>query len=191
MECNVLVIEHLRVQVITSSRQERSLSVKPAYRIDLYQEGDVRKGLFAQQMGKTLTTKWTEFSGSKDHYTPVVRLAEMYLIRAEASLNLPVTDEVQARADLDVIRKRANPAAAGLQLSGAALKEELFLERRRELAFEGHLFFDVVRMGRDLKRVDCNALQNVNVDYPSNLFVLPIPEDAVTRNEYMIQNEGY
>jgi hypothetical protein len=159
--------------------------------IDLYQDGDIRKELFAQQMDKTLTTKWTEFGGAKDHYTPVLRLAEMYLIRAEASLNLPVTDEVQARADLDVIRKRANPTAANLQLSGAALKEELFLERRRELAFEGHLFFDIVRMGRDLKRVDCNALQNVNVDYPSDLFVLPIPEDAIDGNKYMIQNPGY
>lgn len=158
--------------------------------IDLYEDGDVRAQLFAQQLGQTLTSKWTEFS-DKDHYTPVVRLAEMYLIRAEASLNLPVSDEVQARADLDVIRKRANPNAANLQLSGSALKEELFQERRRELAFEGHLFFDMVRMGRDLRRVDCNALQNVNIDYPSDLFVLPIPEDAIEGNPYMVQNAGY
>ncbi|MDE5416937.1 RagB/SusD family nutrient uptake outer membrane protein [Labilibaculum sp. DW002] len=159
--------------------------------IDLYENGDIRKNLFAIQMEKTLTTKWTEFSGTKDHFTPVLRLAEMYLIRAEASLNLPVSNEVQARADLDLIRKRANPAVANLQLSGAALKEELFQERRRELAFEGHLFFDIVRMGRDLRRVDCNALYNVNVDYPSNLFVLPIPEDAIKSNSQMVQNPGY
>lgn len=158
--------------------------------IDLYEAGDVRAELIGQQLGGNLTRKWTEFS-NKDHYTPVIRLAEMYLIRAEASLNLPITDEVQARADLDVIRKRANPNATNLQLSGAALKEELFQERRRELAFEGHLFFDIVRMGRDLRRVDCNALQNVNVDYPSNLFVLPIPEDAIRGNSSMVQNPGY
>lgn len=159
--------------------------------IDLYDDGDIRKQLFAVQMDKTLTTKWIEFSGRKDHYTPVLRLAEMYLIRAEASLNLPVSDEVQARADLDVIRKRANPAAASLQLSGGALREELFRERRRELAFEGHLFFDIVRMGRGVQRVDCNALQNVNVEYPSNLFVLPIPEEAILYNNQMVQNPGY
>jgi len=158
--------------------------------IDLYEDGDVRGQLFAEQMGKVLTTKWIEFA-DKDHYTPVIRLAEMYLIRAEASLNLPASDEVQARADLDVIRKRANPAAASLQLSGAALKEELFQERRRELAFEGHLFFDIVRMGRDLRRVDCNALQNVNIDYPSNLFVLPIPKDAIEYNDQLDQNPDY
>ena len=157
----------------------------------LYEDGDIRKQLFAQQLEKTLTTKWTEFSGTKDHFTPVLRLAEMYLIRAEASLNLPVSNEVQARADLDLIRKRANLSATNLQLSGAALKEELFQERRRELAFEGHLFFDIVRMGRDLRRVDCNALNNVNIDYPSNLFVLPIPEDAIEGNNQMVQNPGY
>ena len=159
--------------------------------IDLYEDGDIRKQLFAEQLGKTVTTKWVEFGGVKDHFTPVLRLAEMYLIRAEASLNLPVSNEVQARADLDVIRKRANPAAANLQLSGTALKEELFQERRRELAFEGHLFFDIVRMGRNLRRVDCNALHNVNVDYPSNLFVLPIPLDAIKGNSQMVQNTGY
>ncbi|NOU58667.1 RagB/SusD family nutrient uptake outer membrane protein [Marinifilum caeruleilacunae] len=162
--------------------------------IDLYDDEDVRKQLFGEQEAKdvvqSLTAKWTEMA-DKDHYIPVVRLAEMYLIRAEASLNLPAIDEVQARADLDVIRKRANPNATNLQLSGAALKEELFLERRRELAFEGHLFFDIVRMGRDLRRVDCNATQNVNVDYPSDLFVLPIPEDAIEGNPNMVQNPGY
>lgn len=159
--------------------------------IDLYEDGDIRKLLFAVQMGEVLTIKWVELPGDTDHNIPVVRLAEMYLIRAEASLNLAVSDEVQARADLDVIRKRANPAVESLQLSGAALKEELFQERRRELAFEGHLFFDIVRMGRDLRRVDCNALQNVDVDYPSNLFVLPIPEDAIDYNKQMVQNPGY
>nr|WP_320119273.1 RagB/SusD family nutrient uptake outer membrane protein [uncultured Marinifilum sp.] len=158
--------------------------------IDLYDDGDVRGELFVEQLGEKVTTKWVEFS-DKDRCIPVIRLAEMYLIRAEASLNLPVSDEVQARADLDVIRKRANPAASNIQLSGSALKEELFQERRRELAFEGHLFYDIVRMGRDLTRVDCNALYNVNIDYPSNLFVLPIPEDAMEYNDQMVQNPGY
>ena len=158
--------------------------------INLFEDGDVRGELFDEQLGQTLTTKWTEFS-NKDRSYSIIRLAEMYLIRAEASLNLPASNEVQARADLDVIRKRANPAAVNLQLSGAALKEELFQERRRELAFEGHLFFDIVRMGRDLRRVDCNALQNVNIDYPSNLFVLPIPEEAMEYNNQMVQNTGY
>lgn len=158
--------------------------------IDLYEDGDVRGELFAKQMEMTLTQKWVEFSG-KDHFMPIIRLAEMYLIRAEASLNLPVTNEVQARADINIIRKRANPAATNIQLSGNELKEELFQERRRELAFEGHLFFDIVRMGRHLRRVDCNALENVNVDYPSNLFVLPIPKDAMQYNRQMEQNAGY
>jgi len=159
--------------------------------LDLYEEDDVRKQLFDQQLERTISTKHIEFPGAKDHYGSVIRLAEMYLIRAEASLNLPVTNEVQARADLDVIRKRANPAAANLQLSGAALKEELFQERRRELAFEGHLFFDIARMGRDLQRVDCNARQNVNLNYPNDLFVLPIPEYAILYNDQMVQNPGY
>lgn len=177
-----------------SEKRERFYLIPSNDIISLYEDGDVRKQLFTAQVGtkatRVVTRKWTEKDG-KDHYIPVVRLAEMYLIRAEACLNMPVSDEVQARADLDVIRKRANPNVVNIQLSGTALKEELFLERRRELAFEGHLFYDIVRMGRDLRRVDCNATQNVNLDYPNNLYVLPIPEEAIESNGQMIQNPGY
>lgn len=159
--------------------------------LSLYDEDDVRLQLFEEQLGITLSSKYKEFVGGHDHYIPVVRLAEMYLIRAEASLNLPVSDEVQARADLDIIRKRANPAAENVQLSGDVLREELFNERRRELAFEGHLFFDIARMGRDVRRVDCNAEINKDLDYPDYRYVLPIPDEAIEYNDKMIQNPNY
>ncbi|QZT37365.1 RagB/SusD family nutrient uptake outer membrane protein [Halosquirtibacter xylanolyticus] len=157
----------------------------------LFDQKDIRGSLFGIQMEKTLTKKWVEFAGDKDHYTPIIRLAELYLIRAEASMNLPSPNEVQARSDLDRIKQRANPEALPTQLSGTLLKEDIFNERRRELCFEGHLFFDIVRQGRNLNRVDCNALRNVNMSYPSNLFILPIPKDAMNYNPYMIQNPGY
>lgn len=177
--------------IIGISEARTSLFLLPSNDIiELYEEGDVRGDLFDVQMEVQLTKKWMEFA-DQDNHISVLRLAEMYLIRAEASLNLPVRDEVQARADLNVIRKRANPNAENLQLSGFALDEELFIERRRELAFEGHLFFDIARMGRNLRRVDCNARENINIDYPNNLFVLPIPEDAIEFNDQMEQNPGY
>ncbi|PXY02779.1 hypothetical protein DF185_01415 [Marinifilum breve] len=177
--------------IIGISEARTSLFLLPSNDIiDLYDEGDVRGDLFDVQMEAQLTKKWIEFA-DQDNHISVLRLAEMFLIRAEASLNLPVRDEVQARADLNVIRKRANPNAENLQLSGFALDEELFNERRRELAFEGHLFFDIARMGRNLRRVDCNARENINIDYPNNLFVLPIPEDAIEFNDRMEQNPGY
>ncbi|MDQ2178948.1 RagB/SusD family nutrient uptake outer membrane protein [Marinifilum sp. D714] len=177
--------------IIGISEARTSLYLLPTNDIiELYNDGDVRGELFDVQMEAQLTKKWVEFA-DQDNHISVLRLAEMFLIRAEASLNLPVRDEVQARADLDVIRKRANPNAENLQLSGFALDEELFNERRRELAFEGHLFFDIARMGRNLHRVDCNARENINIDYPNNLFVLPIPEDAIEFNDQMEQNPGY
>ncbi len=59
--------------------------------------------------------------------------------------------------------------------------DELFQERRRELAFEGHLFFDIASMGRDLRRVDCNALQNVNIDKGAS-------RDGLTAGEIDLSN---
>ena len=160
--------------------------------IDLYEANDLRRSFFVKQLNDTICLKYREFSGGKDHFIPLIRLSEMYLIRAEACLNLPAVDEVQARADLDIIRKRANSAAANINLSGQALKDELFKERRRELALEGHLFFDIARKGMPLVRIDCNANQNVNLDYGDFRYVLPIPKESIDLNGgTMEQNDGY
>ncbi|MFO7977363.1 MAG: RagB/SusD family nutrient uptake outer membrane protein [Bacteroidales bacterium] len=159
--------------------------------LQMFDPQDRRTEYFQWQLDGTICRKYTEYTGAKDHYIPVIRLAEVYLIRAEACLNLPAPDEVQARADLDRIRRRANPDAAALNLSGEALREELFRERRRELAVEGHLFFDIARTKRDVVREDTNAEMNRNLSFGDFRYILPIPQKAITLNDKMIQNEGY
>ena len=159
--------------------------------IELFEQGDRRREYYIKQLNDTITRKYTEYTGSKDHYIPVIRLAEMYLIRAEASVNLPAPDEVQARSDLDRIRRRANPGAPAVNLSGQALKDEIFRERRRELAMEGHLFFDIARHGRNVRRNDTNATMNQNLDFGDYRYVLPIPQKAISLNRLMTQNDNY
>ncbi len=118
--------------------------------------------------------------------TPVIRLSELYLIAAEAALELneiPLTLEY-----LNTIRERAGLTAL---TETENLDEEIFLERRREFAFERHLFFDSKRTGRGITRNDGCLSTTCSLDYPSNFFVLPIPQNNLNLNENLVQNEGY
>ncbi len=117
---------------------------------------------------------------------PVLRLSELYLIRAESAARLG--DEAQARQDLDALRTRV-----GLEPLPATvdLLDEVWQERRRELCFEGQLFFDLRRFSRDLTRGEDCLAQVCDLSYPSPFFVLPIPQSALDLNENLRQNPGY
>ncbi|CAN5165571.1 RagB/SusD family nutrient uptake outer membrane protein [soil metagenome] len=124
----------------------------------------------------------------------ILRLAEMYLIRAEARSkqnNFAGTD-----ADLAVIRTRAGAAALAATNASTALNSVL-AEKRLEFAFEGHRSFDLFRNAKDLVRIQCNTGIEVNVagfcsvSATSNLRVYPIPQRELDANKAMTQNDGY
>jgi hypothetical protein len=159
----------------------------------LYTIDDIRTQMFIRQ---EIPTKLTGVEINLPYYftkkyqddtgTPYIRLSEMYLIRAEA--NARMSKQTLALIDLNTIRERANLNALNTTTN---LLEEIFLERRRELAFEGHLLYDIARYKKNVAR-DKGCLANVcNLNYPSNFFVLPIPESSIELNENMQQNEGY
>ncbi|KUJ63598.1 carbohydrate-binding protein SusD [Flavobacteriaceae bacterium CRH] len=161
--------------------------------MDLYETGDIRKQLFLEQPLTTLVnlqpvdlnyyfTK--KFQGNPGYVA--FRLSEQYLIRAEAALNLDNPD--QARTDINIIRARSN---ATLLTDNSNLEEALFLERRKELCFEGHLFFDIARNHKDISRIDGCLSNNCSLTYPSAKFVLPIPRTNINFNSNLKQNESY
>ncbi|SHI03033.1 RagB/SusD domain-containing protein [Chryseolinea serpens] len=87
-------------------------------------------------------------SGLRDDPAYILRIAELYLIRAEARAQQDKLDGADgALADLNAVRQRA-----GLANSTAATKAEVLLaiedERRLEFAFEAHRWFDLVRTKR-------------------------------------------
>jgi len=159
----------------------------------LYESSDIRQNLFLEVIIPTLIngvetdipyffTK--KFQGNAG--TLFIRLSELYLIRAEANTRLGLENE--ALSDLNSIRTRAN--LSPLTTTNNVL-DDIFIERRRELAFEGHLLFDIVRFQKNVERsLGCIA-SLCNLSYPSNFFILPIPEDNILQNENMDQNEGY
>ncbi|WP_223154565.1 RagB/SusD family nutrient uptake outer membrane protein [Aestuariibaculum sediminum] len=114
------------------------------------------------------------------------RLSEMYLIRAEAYLNNEKFEE--AKNDINTIRSRAN---ASLLENTNNLEDAILLERRKELCFEGHLFFDLRRNHKDIIRNQGCYSTVCNLSYPSPKLILPIPLNNLNLNSNLKQNESY
>jgi hypothetical protein len=58
----------------------------------------------------------------------------------------------------------------------------------KELCFEGHNFFDITRWKQDLVREKNTNSTVSHIAYPSDLFVLPIPQYELDANENMQPN---
>jgi len=118
----------------------------------------------------------------------VFRLAEQYLIRAEARAELNRLPE--ARADLNAIRERAGllPTSEDNQ---QALLELIYHERQIELFSEwGHRWLDLKRTGKvDAVMTTATTLKGGTWKTTAQLY--PIPQSDINRNPKLIQNQGY
>lgn len=119
----------------------------------------------------------------------IFRIAEMYLIRAEARAQLNNLSAVNgALADLNKVRDRA-----GILPSTAVTQSEILLaienERRVEFAWEAHRWFDLARTGR--AKVVLEAIDpNIKVDAHEYLFPIPVTQIQLDR-ENLEQNPFY
>lgn len=159
---------------------------------DLYEAGDVRLKLFKSHKDAPdhfWTTKYAaKDASSRPSYADIVvlRLSEMYLNRAEALAHGATAAGATADSDLLVItsKRGASPVTATL--------ENILLERRKELAFEGHLIYDMARTGTSLHRVDYQGAADAkDIEFPSYRWALPIPKSEMDANPNMVQNDGY
>lgn len=153
--------------------------------VSLYEEGDVRASLYELSNGDYFVLKYKgkESAVPRQVNVPVLRLAEMYLNRAEAISNGATVSGVSARADLQTIASKR----------GATVPEKfnVFDERRKELAFEGHIVYDYARCKKSLTRTDFDDVKNKDVAFPSYMWAMPIPKREMEANANMVQNPGY
>lgn len=117
--------------------------------------------------------------------TTVIRLAEIFLIRAESRLNLG--DLPGARADLNVVRTRAGLEPVQTDMPAEEIKNLIERERLLELFTEcGHSWFDLVRSGK----VDV-VMQQIKMNWDPRRRFWPIPQADLDANEYLVQTPGY
>lgn len=157
--------------------------------IDLFEEGDARLGFFYDLNDETYQSKYFEQNGINGLHSPkILRISEMYLIRAEARAQQG--NGTGAAEDLNAIRTNRGVS----ELTNASVADVLE-ERQRELMFEGHTTFDYWRNGIDMVRDQCNTGIELNspctIGANDNLTVHPIPQREIDVNQNMVQNPGY
>ena len=159
----------------------------------LFDGADVRLKLL-KEAGKPKCLKYSALviPDKKDnHEDPILfRLSEMYLTAAEAAWHLNKFED--ARLYTSGIVKRAvgeaNAAARLANYTDATLINMIREERQKELCFEGHSLFDITRWKQNLVR-DANSSSSVKeLKYPSDLFILPIPQYELDANDKMLPN---
>ncbi len=157
---------------------------------ELFETSDVRNSLFVEPTGYPDNFWSLKYPGKGGNLRidniPVIRISEMYLIRAEAILNGASITGVTAASDLDEIR--SNRGASNI---ANPTLTDIYQERRMELCFEGHEMFDLARTGRGLTRVDFDGAVNQNIDYPDYRWAMPIPQGERDANPNVEQNPGY
>jgi starch-binding outer membrane protein, SusD/RagB family len=158
----------------------------------LYEPGTAGRGPI-----KTECTKYIGKNGfiNLDN-VPVFRISDAYLIRAEAQATpgSPVFNAGEALADLQFVKIRRYTDYAGSAqqtadnaMTAAQLYEEIIRQRRIEFAFEGHRFFDLKRLGRDIVK----APHYNTVAFTDTRILAPIPQGEVDGNPNLRQNPGY
>jgi starch-binding outer membrane protein, SusD/RagB family len=177
--------------------------------VDSYETGDLRKDVTILYAGcpqfdsKTYLASYSStgynvrkflvpFSVSKEYNTNpanfvVYRYADVLLMKAEALNEQGKT--TAAETPLNSVRTRAGLASITGETQ-SAMKETILHERRIELAFEGHRWFDLIRIDNGnyaLKFLKSIGKTNVTKDR----LLLPIPQEEMDANPNMTQNAGY
>ncbi len=155
--------------------------------VNLYGENDVRGGLFLidpDDPGVIWSAKYAGKGISDPQVSNVIvlRLSEMYLIRAEANQRL---GKGGVQDDLKMISDNRGAVAETATLTG------IYNERAKEFAWEAHLWFDLGRTGRAMTRKDVISGVVNKVEWPSYQWAMPIPLREHNVNPNLSHNEGW
>jgi len=184
--------------------------------LDMYENSDIRKSVYfdpktvrlngVDYPNIVLVNKYPGnpalFTGANTNYQHAIkflRVAEMYLISAEAGARAGSSTEGAALTRLNNLRTaRGLTALSGL--TGNALFQAVKDERFRELAFEGHRLFDLKRwnegftrrLPQDLAVITTGPFYNtITISAGNDKFTWGIPTRDITINPNLVQNPGW
>lgn len=161
--------------------------------VNSFESGDLRK---TNWLGTSIASGITHYYSNKykvrsgsttlTEYFIALRLAEQYLIRAEARAKLN-TNLGTAIGDVNTIRLRAGLGNLSGTLNDQQILSAIEKERRSELFTEmGHRWFDLKRTGR----IDA-VLGVLKPTWKPTAKLWPIPLTQLNRNQILVQNPGY
>lgn len=164
--------------------------------LSMYEPSDVRFKLFFNN-GKTLPAKYSsDFSISK--FGKGMRTSEAYLNRAEANVEKALSGNGSASqaalADLNLLRSNRIIGYTNISISDPlVLRDEIRKERRKELCFEDHRWFDLRRYGMPAithvyKATSGSAVVTFTLKQNDPYYTLPIPDGMFRNNSLLTQN---
>jgi starch-binding outer membrane protein, SusD/RagB family len=143
------------------------------------------------------TSKYADTKTRAD-WAPIMRYAEVLLTYAEAQARIATGVDADAVAKLNLVRDRARGASPSYTVGSFANKDSLVVavlgERHIELAFEGHRFWDLMRVKANvINKYDSygtNLLPTQPFGAKKNIF--PIPQIEVDKSKgVLVQNDDY
>ncbi len=143
----------------------------------LYETNDLRQNLIN---GDGYSAKFDNVYGN----VHIIRLAEMYLTRAEANFRLNTSIGASPKDDVNIIRNRA-----GLDSLSTVTLDDILKERKIELSFEGFSLHDIKRLG--LSTGYFTDGPGAGLPFNSPKLIFPIPKRDRIVNPNLTQNEGY
>lgn len=186
--------------------------------VDEYDNADIRKNVYFEQktcyfLGADVPNIWlvnkyqgnpalfTTANTNYQHAPKIFRVAEMYLIAAEAAARQGGANEAAALTQLNVLRV-ARGLSALVGLTGNGLMDEIKKERFRELAFEGFRLWDLKRWNEGFTRrapQNANILQtgssflslSINANDPKFTWAIPVRDMTTNPSLAGQQNPGY
>ena len=160
--------------------------------------GDSRNGKYFKKMASYYMYPYMELKHGRAERGYVWRTAELYLNRAEAYMQKYKAGESSAGQlavnDLNELRSNRITGYTDYQLSTAEDLEKLCkAERRRELIFEGHRWFDLRRYGMPRIEHKWIADEGKTTTYVLEEndpgYTVPIPQAVLDRNKKLVQND--
>ena len=152
---------------------------------NLYAPNDARKDVYVGvlESGLAYNNKIavpTTVIGDSESDWVVLRYADVLLMLAEIENELSKPSE--AILYLNLVRNRANIGSYNGAQDKASIFQEIDLQRRLELIWEGHRWFDLLRQGR------AKEVLQINDD---NKLLMPLPASQIATDPALIQNPGY
>jgi hypothetical protein len=127
-----------------------------------------------------------------------MRYADVLLMHSEAVNERDATPTANTIFGINKIRERAGHSLITLPISKEDLREAIWNERKWELCYEGHYYYDTQRTGRLIEEIALNwdeeggNVRSITLDAVTDKFyILPINVNATSSNASMKQNAGW
>jgi hypothetical protein len=180
---------------LTVSQLFRNAATNPYFAADDKRRALILANSQPANSGNFYTAKYPDVATRAD-WAPIIRYAEVLLNYAEASARIAAGVDADAVTKLNLVRDRARVSAPQYTVASFATKQDLInailAERRIELAFEGHRYFDLKRTKTSYTRIDSDRTTVLTATYGTDKYILPIPQGEVDKSLGVLkQNNGY